>query len=234
MELRRKSAEAREKKDSAGAAAARDEANASFSKEKADQLWQTLVRNHTWVVPTLVAMRTIAEQRELAQSVPKGLAYLPPILRKNWTPNEIEKEVPPKVAQWYLAQFQNDLKLARAMHEAGVQMMAGSDSLDPFNFPGPSLHEELKLLTEVGFTPLQALQAATLKSAQFLNAAGENGWGAIQPGKIADLVLLDGDPLADIANTTTIRAVIVGGKYLIVPALDQMLAKARAAADQAE
>ena len=78
-------------------------------------------------------------------------------MRKSWSPNEIEKQVSPKVAQWYFAQFENDMKLARAMHAAGVQMMAGSDALDPFNFPGPSLHEELKLLTEVGFTPLQAL-----------------------------------------------------------------------------
>ena len=90
---------------------------------------------------------------------------------------EIEKQISPEIAKWYLAQFQNDLKLARSMHEAGVQMMAGSDSLDPFNFPGPSLHEELKLLTEVGFTPLQALQAATSKPAEFLSATGESGWG---------------------------------------------------------
>ena len=176
-ELRKKSVEARARKDSVAAAAARDAANASFSKDKADALWQTLVRNKTWVVPTLVAMRATAQQREAARSDAPELAYLPPALRQSWSPNEIEKQVSPEVAKWYLAQFQNDLKLARAMHEVGVQMMAGSDSLDPFNFPGPSLHEELKLLTEVGFTPLQALQAATVKPAEFLSATGESGWG---------------------------------------------------------
>jgi imidazolonepropionase-like amidohydrolase len=160
------------------------------------------------------------------------MAYLPAALRKSWSPEEIDKQVSPEVAKWYLAQFQNDMKLARAMHIAGVQMMAGSDSLDPFNFPGPSLHEELKLLAEAGFTPLQALQAATAKPAEFLKGTGEGGWGSIQPGKTADLVLLEADPLTDIANTRKIAAVIVRGNLLTRGDLDQMLAQARAAADK--
>lgn len=229
VELRKKSTEARAAKDSAGAAAARDEANASFDAKKADALWQTLVRNKTWVVPTLNAMRATAQQREAAQEKPPELAYLPPALRNSWSPNEIERQVSPEVAKWYFAQFENDLKIARSMHAAGVEMMAGSDSLDPFNFPGPSLHEELKLLTEIGFTPLQALQAATSKPAEFLKASGEGGWGSIRSGKIADLVLLDADPLADITNTRKIAAVVLAGKFLDRAALDRQLAEARAA-----
>ena len=228
-ELRRKSSKARAKRDSAGAAVARDEANASFSKEKADALCQTLVRNKTWVVPTLVAIRTIGQQREAARSNLPELAYIPPALRKSWLPDEIEKQVSPEVAKWYHAQFETDLKIARVMHAAGVQMMAGSDSLDPFNFPGPSLHEELKLLTEVGFTPQQALQAATSKPAEFFNATGAGGWGTVEPGKAADLVLLDADPLANIANTKKIAAVIVGGKLFDRAALERLLSEARAA-----
>jgi imidazolonepropionase-like amidohydrolase len=233
-ELRQKAAEARAKHDSAGAAAARDEANASFSREKADALAKTMVNNKTWLVPTLVAVRDIAQQRELAASGPPELAYLPPALRKKWSSAEIEKEVSPEVAGWYQAQFQNDLKLARVLHEDGVQMLAGSDSLDPLNFPGPSLHDELVLLNQAGFTPLQALQAATLRPAEFLNAAGAGGRGTIQPGRAADLVLLDANPLADISNTRKIHAVVLAGKYLDRDALDQMLAQARAAANKAE
>ncbi|CAN5538500.1 hypothetical protein BH18VER2_BH18VER2_14740 [soil metagenome] len=177
-------------RNSAGAAAARDEANASFSPEKASALGQTMVKNKTWLVPTLVAIRAIAQQREVARSDPPELAYLPPELRAKWAPDEVEKEISPEVAKWYLAQFQNDLKIARSMHAAGVQMLAGSDSLDPLNFPGSSLHDELKLLTETGLTPWQALQAATSKPAQFLGASGAAVWGTIQPGRAADLVLL--------------------------------------------
>lgn len=117
------------------------------------------------------------------------------------------------------------------MHKAGVQIMAGSDSLDPFNFPGSSLHEELQLLTEVGFTPMQSLQAATSKPAEFLDAAGEGGWGTVQSGKIADLVLLDANPLVDIANTRKIAAVVLGGKFLARDDLDLMLGEARAASE---
>jgi imidazolonepropionase-like amidohydrolase len=227
-ELRRKSSEARAKNDSAGAAAARDEANASFSQEKAETLWKTFVRNNTWVVPTLVAMRTISQQRELARKDPMELRYLPSALRKNWAPEEIEKQVPEKVASWYGAQFQIDLKIARSMHDAGVQMMAGSDSLDPFNFPGRSLHDELELLTEVGFTSLQALQAATSQPAKFLNLPES---GTIRSGAMADLVLLEGDPLTSITNTTKIAAVVVRGKYFGRADLDRLLEQARAAAN---
>ena len=96
------------------------------------------------------------------------------------------------------------------------------------------MHEELKLLTEVGFTPRQALQAATSKPAEFLNATGEGGWGSIQAGKAADLVLLDADPLADVGNSSKINGVILRGRFFDRAALDQMLADARAAAGQAK
>lgn len=227
-ELRQKSTEARAKGDNVAAAAARDAANASFSPEKANALWQTFVHNNTWVVPTLVAMRKIGQQRELARKAPAELRYLPSALRKNWAPEEIEKQVSEKVASWYVAQFQNDVKIARSMHNAGVQMMAGSDSLDPFNFPGPSLHEELQLLTEVGFTPLQALQAATSQPARFLNLPD---LGTLRPGAMADLLLLEADPLANIASTRKIAAVVVRGRYLSRNDLDRLLEQAGAAAN---
>ncbi len=228
--LRRQAAEARARRDVSGAAAARDAANASYDAQKAEALWRTLLQNKTWVVPTLVAMQTIARQRELAQSAPAELAYLPPALRAKWSPNEIRKQISPEVGQWYAAKYQNDLKLARSMHEAGVPLLAGSDSLDPLNFPGPSLHQELKLLTEIGLTPTEALQAATSKPAQFLGADGEGGWGTIQPGRVADLVLLQADPRKDIANSQRIAAVVLRGQYLNREKLDEILRQARAAA----
>ena len=122
--------------------------------------------------------------------------------------------------------FQNDLKIARVLHPAGVQMMAGSDSLDPLNFPGLSLHEELSLLVEAGFTPGEALQAATANPAEFLGTAD---WGDHSSGRAADILLLDADPLEDTRNTQKISAVFLRGKFFDRAALDQLLPRARAA-----
>ena len=87
---------------------------------------------------------------------------------------------------------------------------------------------ELELYVAEGLTPLEALQTATLNPAKLLHATGS--LGTVAPGKLADLVLLDADPLADITNTTTIRAVVANGRYFDRAALDQLLDEARAKA----
>jgi imidazolonepropionase-like amidohydrolase len=89
-------------------------------------------------------------------------------------------------------------------------------------YPGSSLHEELELLVETGLTPAQALWSATTGPSQF---AGLDGVvGRIAPGHVADLVLLDADPLAQISNTRRIHAVIQGGRLYERAALDALLA----------
>ena len=100
----------------------------------------------------------------------------------------------------------------------------GTDELNPFIFPGFSLHDELALLVESGLSPLAAIRAATLEPARFLGL--DSTLGTISPGKDADLVLLDADPLLDIRNTTKIQAVVVRGRLLDRAALDAMLAEA--------
>ena len=77
-----------------------------------------------------------------------------------------------------------------------------------------------------GLSPLESLQAATLNSAKMLH--GTDSLGTVAPGKLADLVLLDADPLADITNTMTIRAVVAHGRYLDRAALDRLLQTAQA------
>ena len=99
--------------------------------------------------------------------------------------------------------------------------MAGSDGPDPYVFPGFSLHDELEWLVQSGFTPLQALQAATFNPALFL--AKLDKYGVAERGHIADLVLLDANPLQDIHNTRKIFGVVLGGKYYSRDALDKML-----------
>ena len=116
------------------------------------------------------------------------------------------------------------------MRRAGVQILAGTDTPNPFCYPGLSLHDELALLVEAGLTPLEALQAATLKPARYLGM--EKTLGTIEAGKAADLVLLEANPLEDIRNTKKIAAVVVRGKLLDRRALDGMLAEVEAAAKQ--
>jgi imidazolonepropionase-like amidohydrolase len=89
--------------------------------------------------------------------------------------------------------------------------------------PGLSLHEELVLLAEAGLTPLEALRTATLNPARVLGMA--DSLGTVEVGKLADLVLLEADPLADISNTQRVRAVIANGRLFRRADLDQMLAE---------
>jgi imidazolonepropionase-like amidohydrolase len=107
------------------------------------------------------------------------------------------------------------------MQRAGVKILAGTDTPTPYVVPGFALHEELALLMDAGLTPLETLQTATRNAAEFLGTAKDSG--TITPGKCADLVLLDANPLADIRNTERIRAVVVRGQIVDRAVLDKML-----------
>ena len=105
---------------------------------------------------------------------------------------------------------------------------AGTDAMNPYCFPGFSLHDELSLLVDSGVTTLGALQMATINPAKFLGRTAE--LGTVEPGKVADLVLLGADPLKDIHNTTQIQAVWLKGKYYDKAALSEMAEKVKATA----
>ena len=113
------------------------------------------------------------------------------------------------------------------MHRAGVRVMAGSDAPNPYVFPGFSLHDELILLVEAGLTPMEALQAATRNPAEFLGM--QDSLGTVERGKVADLVLLEGNPLENVGNIRRIAAVVVNGKYLPKSELEKMKADVEAA-----
>jgi imidazolonepropionase-like amidohydrolase len=108
------------------------------------------------------------------------------------------------------------------MRRCNVDILAGTDTGDPYVIPGAALHDELSLLVVAGFSSGEALRTATLNPARYFNL--EAVYGTIGRGKSADLVILDADPLADIRNTRRIRAVIVRGKLLDRKRLDTMLA----------
>ncbi|MBB6096343.1 imidazolonepropionase-like amidohydrolase [Povalibacter uvarum] len=97
----------------------------------------------------------------------------------------------------------------RDAQRAGALLVTGTDTGNAFAFPGYGTHQELRLMVEAGVAPMDALAAATVNAAKFLKE--ENEWGSIQPGQAADLLILDGDPLADIMNTRRIAHVIQRG-----------------------
>jgi tetratricopeptide (TPR) repeat protein len=120
--------------------------------------------------------------------------------------------------------FRKELEVVGAMQRAGVRMIAGTDVLNPFAFPGFSLHDELALLVAAGLTPMEALQTATLNAAAYLGQSA--AIGTIEAGKAADLVLLDANPIENIANTKRIAAVVAGGRLLERRDLDGLLMEA--------
>jgi imidazolonepropionase-like amidohydrolase len=109
-----------------------------------------------------------------------------------------------------------------------VRIIAGTDAgfLNSFNFPGIGLHEELELFVKAGLTPLQALQSATLAGPAFLGRSDR--YGAVAAGRVADLTLLDRNPLEDIRATRAIRGVVLHGRHLDRTALDTLLTNVRA------
>lgn len=111
--------------------------------------------------------------------------------------------------------------------------MAGSDATDwePFIFPGASLHDELAGLVDAGLSPLQALRAATQGPAIFM---GRNDLGGVEPGQLADLVLLDADPLLDIRNVGRIHGVVFDGRLQMRAELDALIADATARAREGD
>ncbi|MGA7217106.1 MAG: amidohydrolase family protein [Candidatus Sulfotelmatobacter sp.] len=153
------------------------------------ELFQRFVKNGTWYVPTLVAYE-------------RGFVL--------WS-NDPESLIPRMNVQ------AKQIELVRMMHKAGVQIMAGTDFSDWALVPGVDLHNELALLVEAGFSPLEALQAATLKPAKFLGKT--DTFGTIQVGRAADLVLLDMNPLEDISHTRKIHAVVLGGKLFPIASI---------------
>ena len=205
-------------------------AEVTYDESKAASLFARFIKNGTWQCPTLVVNRSSKHLDDGIFMHKEWLKYVPSDARGFWKDSS-ESTVKERTADiWDDAhrEFSEELKLVGRMYRAGVGILAGSDVYNPYIFPGFSLHDELSLLVEAGLPPMAALQAATIGPARFMGQ--EQRRGTVEVGKVADLVLLDRDPLIDIHNSTSIRAVILGGKFMSRASLDAMLAEAEALA----
>jgi imidazolonepropionase-like amidohydrolase len=198
----------------------------TFNAEKAAALFARFKRNHTWVCPTLAVERSVAFHDDPNLRNDPRLKYVPSQARTQWASGLKDETAEDLALQRSI--YKKGVEIVGAMRRAGVEFLAGTDVPYLYLYPGFSLHDELVLLVGAGLTPMEALQAATLNPARFLGK--EKELGTIEKGKLADLVLLDANPLADIRNTQTIQAVVVNGRLLDKKALDELLAQVEAAA----
>jgi amidohydrolase family protein len=203
------------------------EAIRSFDAAKCQELFAEFRHNGTWQVPTLTVHRGMAFLNDRHFTSDPRLAYMSSDVRYRWQPeNDFRfRRWRPEEFELHRGLFNADKQMVGIMFRAGVPLLAGTDSMNPFCFPGFSLHDELALLVDSGLTPLAALQAATLRPAEFFGRTAD--LGTVAPGKLADLVLLSADPLVDIHNTTQIQAVWFRGKYFDRAALDGLLEAAK-------
>ena len=181
------------------------------------------LRNEVADTPNIVAYRDVVDAKEILADASR-MRPVPPVIRRNWEAMlatnlyaEMQSVLGPLVPLYS--------ENARLLNEAGVLLLAGTDVGIPALIPGISLHEELELLVAAGLTPLQALRTATINPARVLGLA--DSLGSIEVGKLADLVLLEADPLAEIRNTQRIRAVVADGRLYRRADLDRFLEEAR-------
>lgn len=180
-----------------------------------------------WSVPTLAAWRGRLLAADPATAERPELRYVADLARR-WASDAPNGDAARSLEE-NRRSFARFLAAAGALHAAGVRLLAGTDCANAYTVPGFALHDELRLLVEAGLTPAEALAAATISPARFLGLADE--LGTILPGKRADLVLLEADPLADIGNTTRIAAIVLGGELLDRSTLDGLLEAALTGAE---
>jgi hypothetical protein len=185
-----------------------------------DSMIALLQKRHVSVDPTLIAYHSKFWWRDSIYQRHPDVALVPELLAnwevlgmhtRDWSDAEFDR------AQ---AAWPRMLALVREMHREGVMLTAGSDLASPWVIPGVGLHQELALLESAGIRAGEVLRLATRNGAESLGILGETG--TVEVGKRADLVVLEADPLVDIANTRRIRYVLLGGR-LYTP--EELLAK---------
>jgi imidazolonepropionase-like amidohydrolase len=200
----------------------------SYNPEKCAALAARLVKNGTWLSPTFMpeggARATAERNADLAKYV-----FAP--LRARWQQQiaGAPAPAPPSPQDQALATAADARRhdIIAVMKRAGVQFVIGTDSGGAWRIPGRSLHEGMQEMVKVGLTPMETIVAATSSSARLLKR--EKELGTIQTGKLADMVLLDANPLQDITNTRRINAVILDGRLMDRQTLDDLLAQMAAA-----
>jgi len=174
-----------------------------FNSPAAQKAVTFLKAHHTVVDPTIALFEFFtATSAKPPASFEPGVTRVAPELAEQLTdvgPPSEQSELGDKI-------FAKDLEIVGVLHRAGIPIVAGTDQ----TVPGHSLHRELELYVQAGFTPMEAIQAASLVPARVMGL--EKQVGTVEAGKRADIIVIDGDPLADIHNTRNVEFTIAKGK----------------------
>ncbi len=183
------------------------------SPGKMAELVSKTVRAGTWNCVTLVFYQGAVPPSEGARLEARpSMRYLPEALLASWTGNRQLASLTPD--QFSRIRLYNEKRndVVRALHRGGAKILVGTDTPMPYVVPGFAVHEELRNLVNLGFTPYEALRAATSDAAEFMHS--QNQWGTIRSGARADLILVEANPLDDVANVSRIAGVAVAGRWI--------------------
>jgi len=194
-------------------------ADLDLKNPQCQQLIELLANRKVAVDPTLVVFRNMIYLHDLPEvQQDPDLNHIAKRMRRYWDSYRDSRNLQPETRDVRRREIAKYQELTGMLHRAGVTILAGTDTPEPFVVPGFSLHQELEMLVESGLSPAAALTAATANNARILNQ--QEHLGSVTAGKLADLVILSADPTERIQNTRKIDVVIRGG-LVIQP--DQLL-----------
>ncbi|GAA4429942.1 amidohydrolase family protein [Pontibacter saemangeumensis] len=196
----------------------------SYDPATAKAFFRRMADANTAVVPTLHISRVLNNLQQDDHSTDPYLAYIGAGIEETYARRVNSARAQPAEAVEFMRSLNAKFhSMIPDMQAAGVIILAGSDAgaYNSYTYPGPSLHKELELLVEAGLTPAQALRAATINGAKVMGRSAK--YGTVEKGKVADLVLLDQNPLKNISHTQRIHTVILGGKAYGAKDLQQLL-----------
>lgn len=196
----------------------------NYDKAKAAKLFSQFKKNENWQCPTLTVLNAIRHPHDKHPEWAYRFDYLPSWMRTMWAnfdQNPKIKAMSKDDEAAAAALYKRELQLVGDMYRAGVPLLVGTDVMNPYCFPGFSVHDELANFVSAGVKPADALRFATQNAATYLGL--QKAYGTVAKGKVADLVLLDADPTKDIHNTTKISGVMIGGQYFDRQKLDTLM-----------
>lgn len=187
--------------------------------QMASAIFEAMAKNGTWYVPTHLTRWVDAYADDASVREDPLLRYLHPLMKWQWLEDvngTLAADPSPEARSTYREFYHKGLELTGAAHAAGVRILAGSDYI----VAGADIHRELEQLVSAGLTPAEALTAATLAPAEYFGL--DDRYGTIEADKVADMIILNGNPLTDIGNTQHIDSVIFNGNLYDRKALDRL------------